>query len=252
MTDKKVKKIPWGWIILFVIVVLYFFASYMREHRAVEGPPAVASHSQIPSSLQEALTPEAKKAASQEHSQGLSYEPSDPHVPPVAIEDLPAESLPPEDKQLKAPPTHTGAQAVISPIDEKSTPVDPHSLSKEPAIVPQQKSIPEGGGAAPKKDRQPLSDNRSVALPGWTVQVAAFNEVESAQRLVRQLRQKHLPAYEVQQSLASGQSVIRVYVGPVLQRQQAEQLRHTVQQQAMVKGMVVTYEPVLQAPLQVS
>lgn len=260
MTDKRSKKLPWGWIILFVIVVIYFFASYMREHTTIQGSSATGIHWNVPS-LEDALTPEAKKAASQDHTQGLSYGPGT-DAPPLSIEDLPAVSPPPEDKQLKKPPTHTGAHAIISPIEGVSSQSKDHSLPGDPAIgsEPQVKSIPEGEEAR-KKKAQSLRDKGSsereaeaswVALMGWTVQVAVFKEAESAQRLVKQLREKHLPAYEVQQFLVSDQAFIHVYVGPVLQHQQAEQLRYAVQQQVNLKGTVIPYESVMQAPTQVS
>ena len=180
MIDKRRKRMPWGWLILFLIVVLYFFASYLRGPS--DASLATVPQPPIPPSLESAVPP-----------------------PPLA----PSQTALPKEKKA-----HTK-------------------------------------GAQPLREAM-LRQDQWAALQGWTVQVAAVNDAQSAQRLVEQLRQNHLPAYKKQQSLPSGQPLIRVYVGPVLHRHGAEQLRYTVEQAVALKGLVVAYEPVLQAASQVS
>ena len=254
MNDQKAKKIPWGWIILFAIVVLYFFASYMREQKAGQSAEA---HSQAFPSLQEALTPEAKKAASQKHTEGLSYGTPNNAKPPIAIEDLPTHPVPSKDKLLKEPVTYGTPKAMIAPIN--SGDLSPHE--SVPSVTPSSSATEkpgaseEGGSVSQQEAEKTSAENQSnpswVSLSSWTVEVGTFSENQHPQQLIEQLREKHLPAYKMQQTLASGEIVTHVYVGPVLQRQQAEQLRQQIQNQMALKGHVVAYTPILQDPSQV-
>lgn len=80
------------------------------------------------------------------------------------------------------------------------------------------------------RDDEPISgvDQTEMALDGnarpisWTLQMGAFNQVRNANSLRDQLRRQGFKAYTI---AFPGQDITRVYVGPMLTRQDAEEAR---------------------------
>lgn len=155
--------------------------------------------------------------------------PSDPKAPPVGTPAKPSAvagnaSLPPtagsQEKSLTLPtePTAAGTRKMEDLVQKLSQPgVTGTSLSKE--------------SAAPS-----LAPDVAEA---WTIQMGAFKDRVNADKIVAQLVAHGYRAYLGTQS----PGVYRVFVGPEVRRERADQLRDRVAADTGNKGVVVRYLP---------
>lgn len=148
----------------------------------------------------------------------------------IPVTKTPAKSVQKEDAKKKQ------AQSVDSstiPVQSKQT-----ATLKKPEESSSSKLEP--------KDTQPSVASSSVPIQankvqsGWVVQVGSFTKKTNAVTLRDQLRKMQMPSF-----VAKGQSkkgpVYRVRVGPVLKRQQAEQLQQKILEETKLKGYVTNY-----------
>lgn len=83
----------------------------------------------------------------------------------------------------------------------------------------------------------PIVDAVPKTQPGWAVQLASFNNKINADNLIKKLQNKGFDAY-VQQI----QNKYRVFIGPEVERQQAENLVKQLQRLFNLNGIVVKYK----------
>lgn len=69
---------------------------------------------------------------------------------------------------------------------------------------------------------KPIVDSRKVA---WSIQVASFNESGSVNRLKDKLRKKNFSPYSRNFTKKDGSKGYRVYVGPIIQKEEAKRLQ---------------------------
>ena len=91
------------------------------------------------------------------------------------------------------------------------------------------------------KSRHQL-DGRGLPV-AWVVQVGSFGQKENAEKLKEELRAKNLDAYTRKIDTPSGKAV-RVFVGPKLDKQRAEEIKQQIDKQFKLKNpsMVVRFE----------
>lgn len=76
----------------------------------------------------------------------------------------------------------------------------------------------------------------------WVVQVASLSSAESARKLRDRLQDEGHRAYVREASTSSGQ-VSRVYIGPKIERAQAEAIKASVDESLKVESLILRFEP---------
>ena len=90
-----------------------------------------------------------------------------------------------------------------------------------------------------------LKDKKTDAegLPvSWALQVASFKERENAENLRDRLREGGFKAY-IKYRLDVEPKMVRVFVGPVLEREEIDKLKADINKQYKLEGVVVRYLP---------
>lgn len=145
-------------------------------------------------------------------------------------------------KALKEPPPKPPAQTRPSPtpLKPKATPVKPKATpavqavaaprpaaapkpaaSPKPTAIPKPAEKPEAS-ATPKPEAKPAAVDAAPGNAHFTVQVAAFRDLESASKLVAALRGKGYPAYQLRTETAAKEAWFRVRVGAFESRPAAD------------------------------
>ena len=138
-----------------------------------------------------------------------------------ASSDAPASSSTSSDAPAAAPGA-TGPSASTRPSASSSA-------DAAPAAAPPD-------GASGKK--QAATDASAAASGGWLVQLGSFRESENARALRKSLEAKGYTAFVEAGPSAQGE-VFRVFVGPMLRREQAEDSAAKLRSEMALKGIVV-------------
>jgi DedD protein len=121
--------------------------------------------------------------------------------------------------------------AALLPVLQEDDPVPPAAKESAPATA--QKT--------PSKKKFELDQN---LLPvSWTLQLGSFQNPNNAMRLRQQLREADYRSYIIQ-SKADGQGgdIFRVYVGPMLQKEDLEKIAAAVKIQFELEGQISRYK----------
>jgi DedD protein len=171
--------------------------------------------------------------------------PTAPHAPavpqvqvePVVVPEpqaLPQEPVPSDDEiaQQEAPtaPVATAVPVAPAPV---AKPVAPAPAAK--STTPPTQPI----AAAPGKPdtTQSRIDANGLSV-SWSVQVASLSSREGAESLQKDLRSQGYNAY-----IRSSDGKNRVFVGPLIERAEADRLRDLLDRQKKLKGFVVRFQP---------
>jgi DedD protein len=171
--------------------------------------------------------------------------PTAPHAPavpqvqvePVVVPEpqaLPQEPVPSDDEiaQQEAPtaPFATAVPVAPAPV---AKPVAPAPAAK--STTPPTQPI----AAAPGKPdtTQSRIDANGLSV-SWSVQVASLSSREGAESLQKDLRSQGYNAY-----IRSSDGKNRVFVGPLIERAEADRLRDLLDRQKKLKGFVVRFQP---------
>ncbi|MEX6504314.1 SPOR domain-containing protein [Pseudomonas zhanjiangensis] len=135
--------------------------------------------------------------------------------------------------------------AVLEPEALPQEPV-PEELSAQPAPVPSETPAP-----ASAKALEPAAAQASAPAPApagrldanglpvsWSVQLASLSSLSGAQSLQKTLRGQGYNAY-----IRSVDGMNRVFVGPLIERVEADRLRDQLQRQHKLNGFVVRFQP---------
>lgn len=159
-------------------------------------------------------------------------------VEPVVVPEpqaLPQEPVPSDDEiaQQEVPAT-PAAPAAQAPAPKPVTPVPVPALAAKPAAAPAQPIA-----AAPGKPdtTQSRVDANGLSV-SWSVQLASLASRESAEKLQKTLRSQGYNAY-----IRSADGKNRVFVGPLIERAEADRLRDLLNRQQNLKGFVVRFQP---------
>ncbi|WP_339494590.1 SPOR domain-containing protein [Pseudomonas sp. RA_105y_Pfl2_P56] len=166
--------------------------------------------------------------------------PQAPAVTPVQLEpvavpepqDLPQEPVPSDEEVAE----QSAPSAPISPAPVASVPV------AKPTPAPVAKPIPAPSqpiAAAPTKPdtTQSRVDANGLSV-SWSVQLASLSSRANAESLQKTLRSQGYNAY-----IRSADGKNRVFVGPLIERAEADRLRDLLSRQQNLKGFVVRFQP---------
>lgn len=147
-------------------------------------------------------------------------------VPEPEVEPFPEEFEIIEEKAASQP------EAPAVPISPAPTPIEPEPApaTSEPATA----ETPPSTSAAPEEKRLDTAN-----LPvSWSVQLASLSSRENADKLQKTLRSQGYNAY-----IRTADGMNRVFVGPLVERAEADRLRDQLQRQQKLNGFVVRFKP---------
>jgi DedD protein len=174
--------------------------------------------------------------------------PAAPHAPampqvqiePVAVPEpqaLPQEPVPSDDEiaEQQAPSAPIAPSAPVAPAPPAAKPVTPPAAPvAKPVPTPAQPIA-----AAPSKpSTTPSRVDANGLSVSWSVQLASLSSRESAESLQKTLRSQGYNAY-----IRSADGKNRVFVGPLIERAEADRLRDLLSRQQNLKGFVVRFQP---------
>ncbi|MHA3887909.1 SPOR domain-containing protein [Stutzerimonas degradans] len=153
--------------------------------------------------------------------------PAMPNTPPVAqIEIEPVEV--PEPKSIPE-----GFEIVENDASAESAAV-PSEPTESPAVAePEQVKAP--AQTTPEPQPRVDADNLPVS---WSIQLASLSNRASAEKLQKTLREQGYNAY-----IRAADGMNRVFVGPLIERDEANRLRDQLQRQQKLNGFVVRFKP---------
>ncbi|MGN5593496.1 SPOR domain-containing protein [Stutzerimonas nitrititolerans] len=143
----------------------------------------------------------------------------DVEVQPVEVPEPAAEPFPEEFEIIEEGP-ETEAQVPAEPITA-------------PPVVAEPTPTP------PAERPEPEQRLDAANLPvSWSVQLASLSNRESAEALTAKLRSQGYNAY-----VRTFEGMNRVFVGPLVERAEANRLRDVLERQQKLKGFVVRFKP---------
>ncbi|WP_277962257.1 SPOR domain-containing protein [Pseudomonas sp. RIT-To-2] len=174
--------------------------------------------------------------------------PQAPVVQQVKVEPVPVpeqQSLPQDAESVEAqaaptapPPSMPVAPAPPAPPSQR-VPVQVQAQAPAPAPKPAPVAKPTPAPAPVAKADPAASKIDANGLPvSWAVQLASLSNRASADSLQKSLRSQGYNAY-----VRSADGMNRVFVGPLIERAEAERLRDLISRQQNVKGFVVRFQP---------
>ncbi|MGY4534798.1 DedD protein [Pseudomonas sp. TE3786] len=139
----------------------------------------------------------------------------------------------PEPELLPEEPVPADAPAT-TPAPLPSAPIA--SAAPSAPIAPKPAATASATPAVPAATPNRLDAN---SLPiSWSIQLASLSSRASAESLQKTLRSQGYNAY-----IRSAEGMNRVFVGPLIERAEAERLRDQLTKQQKLKGFVVRFQP---------
>lgn len=149
-----------------------------------------------------------------------------PEPQPIAEEPMPPEEI--------APAPAAPAPVAPAPVAVVSKPVAPVAAVKAPAVTPAQ-TVAQAPAKLDTTQKRVDANGLSVS---WSVQLVSLSNRASADNLQKTLRNQGYNAY-----VRSSGGMNRVFVGPLLERAEADRLRDMLGKQQNLKGFVVRFQP---------
>ncbi|MBD8190583.1 SPOR domain-containing protein [Pseudomonas fluorescens] len=157
-------------------------------------------------------------------------------VEPVVVPEpqaLPEEAPVPVDEEIAAP--STPVQPSVPVVKPAPAPV---VAAKPAAPVPAPKPVAPQPAAPGKPDvGQSRIDPNGLPI-SWSIQVASLGNREGADALQKKLRAQGYNAY-----IRSADGKNRVFIGPLIERAEADRLRDLLDRQQNLKGFVTRFQP---------
>lgn len=95
---------------------------------------------------------------------------------------------------------------------------------------------------SPSTTPDPVPVPDALQEPGWVIQLGAFSNAESVDKLMQQLQQQGFAAYR-ESTQVNGKTLIRLFVGPALTQAELEQQLPELKELTGLNGRVVRFEP---------
>ena len=203
MLDKVIKQRMVGALVLVALAVIFLPMLFSRQDE------------------QRQIQVDAPTAPQTPVMQPVQVEPVVVPEPQVIAEEPTPEQLPIIEQQAPAP---------VAPVVAKPAVAAP----KPPAVTPAQTVA-----QAPAKldTTQKRVDPNGLPI-SWSVQLVSLSNRASADNLQKTLRNQGYNAY-----VRSSGGMNRVFVGPLLERAEADRLRDLLGKQQNLKGFVVRFQP---------
>ena len=127
------------------------------------------------------------------------------------------------------------AEDEVPPVEPVPEPVAAPPQPAEQAQPPVQAEAPKPAAT----EQKPASGLDANNLPvSWSVQLASLSSRAGAEKLQQSLRSSGYNAY-----IRTFDGMNRVFVGPVIERAEADRLRDLLNRQQNLKGFVVRFQP---------
>ena len=170
--------------------------------------------------------------------------PQAPAVPQVQVEPVvvPEPQALPEDEPVPSADEVAAQQAPSMPV-QPSVPVvkpapAPTVAAKPAAPAPSPKPVAPQPAAPGKPDvGQSRIDPNGLPI-SWSIQVASLGNRDGAEALQKKLRSQGYNAY-----IRSADGKNRVFIGPLIERAEADRLRDLLDRQQNLKGFVTRFQP---------
>jgi len=215
--DKGMKQRMVGALVLVALAVIFLPMLFTREDEMrqvrVEAPQAPAMPTLPEVKVDPVAVPEP---------QTLPQEPQQPEQPPVVVNESTAPVTTPSQPIAPSPQT----QAQVQPKPQAPVPTPAPKVETPPAAKPAASA-----GAPSKIDANGLPVS-------WSIQLASLSNRAGAESLQNTLRSQGYNAY-----IRSAGGMNRVYVGPLIERAEAERMRDAINRKQNLKGLVVRFQP---------
>lgn len=166
--------------------------------------------------------------------------PQAPAVPQVQVEPVvvPEPQALPEEEPVPTDEEVAAQQAPSMPVQPSVPVVKPApTVAAKPAAPAPKPVAPQP--AAPGKPDVGQSRIDPNGLPiSWSIQVASLGSREGADALQKKLRSQGYNAY-----IRSADGKNRVFIGPLIERAEADRLRDLLDRQQNLKGFVTRFQP---------
>ncbi|POA25950.1 MULTISPECIES: SPOR domain-containing protein [Pseudomonas] len=216
LLDKAYKQRMVGALVLVALAVIFLPMLFSRQDEqrqvTVEAPAAPQAPSMPQVQMESVAVPEP---------QALPQEP------------VPADEEVAEDTAPAAP-----VAAASAPTPAPTAPIAIAKPTAPPAVA---KPIPAPAqpiAAASKPDTTQSRVDANGLSVSWSVQLASLSSRASAESLQKTLRSQGYNAY-----IRSADGKNRVFVGPLIERAEADRLRDLLSRQQNLKGFVVRFQP---------
>lgn len=161
--------------------------------------------------------------------------PEMPVMAPVQVEPVAV----PEPQVIAEEPAPAVQEVVAAPVAAPA-PVAP-VVAKPPVVAPKPPAVTPAQTVAQAPSKLDTTQKRvdPDGLPiSWSVQLVSLSNRASADNLQKTLRNQGYNAY-----VRSSGGMNRVFVGPLLERAEADRLRDLLGKQQNLKGFVVRFQP---------
>ncbi|WP_085617116.1 MULTISPECIES: SPOR domain-containing protein [unclassified Pseudomonas] len=218
--DKGMKQRMVGALVLVALAVIFLPMLFTREDEMrqvrVEAPQAPAMPSLPEVKVEPVAVPEPQAIA------------QEPQQPPVVVDESTAPASAPSQPITPSPQTQPQVQVQPQPQPQPQ-PVKPQAPVAK--VEPQPAAKPAAPAAPSKIDVNGLPVS-------WSIQLASLSNRAGAEKLQQTLRSQGYNAY-----IRSAGGMNRVYVGPLIERAEAERVRDAINRQNSLKGFVVRFQP---------
>ncbi|MBC3479799.1 SPOR domain-containing protein [Pseudomonas capeferrum] len=212
--DKGMKQRMVGALVLVALAVIFLPMLFTREDEMrqvrVEAPQAPAMPSLPEVKVEPVAVPEPQVI------------PEEPQQPPVVIDEATAPASTPSQPITPSPQTQAQAAKPSVPAQKVET---------KPAAAP-------APAVAVAKPATPSKIDVNGLPVSWSIQLASLSNRAGAESLQQTLRSQGYNAY-----IRSAGGMNRVYVGPLIERAEAERVRDAINRKHSLKGFVVRFQP---------
>ncbi|WMJ01953.1 SPOR domain-containing protein [Pseudomonas chlororaphis subsp. aurantiaca] len=220
MLDNVYKQRMVGALVLVALAVIFLPMLFSREdeqrHVNVEAPAVPQAPAVTQVQVEPVVVPEPQEPVPTDEEVAKQVAPSMPIAPSAPVASAPA-------------PVPTPAAPPVA----ASKPVAP-----PPAPAPKPAPAQPIAAAPTKPDATPSRVDANGLSVSWSVQLASLSSRESAENLQKTLRSQGYNAY-----IRSADGKNRVFVGPLIERAEADRLRDLLSRQQNLKGFVVRFQP---------
>ncbi|WP_395606527.1 SPOR domain-containing protein [Pseudomonas sp. B22129] len=161
-------------------------------------------------------------------------------VEPVVVPEpqaLPEEPVPSSEEVAQQQAPSTPVQPSVPVVKPAPAPA-PAVVAKPAAPAPAPKPVAPQPAAPGKPDvGQSRIDPNGLPI-SWSIQVASLGNREGADALQKKLRSQGYNAY-----IRSAEGKNRVFIGPLIERAEADRLRDLLDRQQNLKGFVTRFQP---------
>ncbi|RON85972.1 SPOR domain-containing protein [Pseudomonas fluorescens] len=216
LLDKAYKQRMVGALVLVALAVIFLPMLFSRQDEQRQVTVDAPAAPQAPAMAQVQLEPVAVP-----EPQALPQEPvpSDDEVAEQSAPSMPIASAP---APAPAPVAKPVAPAPVPAAKPTTAPAQPIAAAPAPA----------------KPDTTQSRVDANGLSVSWSVQLASLSSRASAESLQKTLRSQGYNAY-----IRSADGKNRVFVGPLIERAEADRLRDLLSRQQNLKGFVVRFQP---------